>query len=75
MNMVVNREYVKYLTRINKSVKKFRNIYNHPPNIAQISEDTGLTEEHILEALEFGSKSFWQMAPRMRSGFYNKARA
>lgn len=75
MHMIINREYIKYLERINKSIKELRIVQSHPPKVSQISRATGLTEEHVLEAIEFGSKTFFRTSPYTQRTFYKNAKA
>lgn len=54
--MVINREYVEALHSVRASLQSLKEFQHQSPKIAQVAEKTGLTEELILEALEFGSR-------------------
>lgn len=64
--MPVDGKYTISLGRIRHSQKVFKKIYGHPPEIPEISQITGLSEENILEALEFGTKSFFVQVNRWK---------
>ncbi|WP_132746680.1 hypothetical protein [Scopulibacillus darangshiensis] len=56
--MVADHKYAVLLQHIRYSQRLFKNIYGHSPLISQLSDATGLSEEKILESLEFGEQQF-----------------
>ncbi len=63
MRMITDRKYVKALEKVKESLQILKDKQANSPKIIQVAEHTGLSEEQILEALEFGSQHIFSYIP------------
>ncbi len=71
--MVTDRKYVMALEKVKGSLKILKEKQSYSPKMVQVSEHSGLSEEHILEALEFGSQHIFSYIPYTNQADFKSA--